>query len=413
MDESESRATAPQGGERANSKKEKPSLWERPMAVVAGTVALAFLLIWGLGTFARSLSHESTDDAFLAADIASISPKVSGQVTDVFVKDNQFVKAGDPLVQIDPKDFDTALAQKLAASGAADANTNVIVASFKMLRVQVTTAKATAAQSAAQAEADKAKAEKASADLQRAQDLIQRKIIAPQEFDSAKAAADAATNTWAASQAKAASDRSKVNEAEAELEAGASALERALAQAAQARVDVDLAKLSLSYTRIVAPVDGRVTRKAVAIGDYIQVSQHLMAIVPTNIWVVGNFKETQLQKIRTNQPVEIEVDAVGGRKFAGHVDSIQAGSGAAFSLLPPENAVGNFVKVVQRVPVKIVFDNPMEAEHTLGPGMSVVPSVQVGKEIPEAAVIAVAILLALGVGFLWWRAAAKASPPQE
>jgi membrane fusion protein, multidrug efflux system len=276
-----------------------------------------------------------------------------------------------------------------------------------MLDVQIATAEANAQQSDAQAAADQVKAEKAGADLKRAEDLMARKIIAPQEYDTAKSASDAATNTWKASQAKAVSDRSKIEEAKAQFEAGRSAFERAVAQARQSAVDVDLAKLSLSYTRIVAPVGGRVTKKAVEQGDYVQVSQRLMAIVPTNIWVVANFKETQLKKIRTNQPVEISVDSVGGRTFAGRVQSVQAGSGAAFSLLPPENAVGNYVKVVQRVPVKIVFDDPVAAEHVLGPGMSAEPSVQVGKPIPEVVVILIAILLALGIGFFWWRAASK------
>lgn len=387
----------------------KPSLWKRPPVIVLGTIAIGALLVWGCGKVARSFSHQGTDDAFLAADIVSIAPKVSGQVTQVFVNDNQIVKAGDPLVQIDPRDFDTAVAQKKAAEAAASANTNVILSSFQMLEVGVTTAQATAEQSKAQADADKTRAEKAASDLKRAEDLMQRKIIAPQEYDTAKAAADAATNTWRASQAKAESDKSKIDEARAQLEAGRSALVRAQAQANQSAVDLDMAKLNLSYTRIVAPVEGRVTRKAVEPGDYIQVSQKLMAIVPTNIWVVANFKETQLKKIRTNQPVEISVDSVGGRIFRGHVDSIQAGSGAAFSLLPAENAVGNYVKVVQRVPVKIVFDDPIEAEHVLGPGMSAEPSVEIGKPIAEPIVIVVAVVLALGIGFLWWRAASKPS----
>ncbi|HXT11128.1 MAG TPA: HlyD family secretion protein [Candidatus Angelobacter sp.] len=381
---------------------------------MVGTIALAALLVWGLGMLAEGLSRESTDDAFLAADIVQISPQVAGQVTEVFVKDNETVHAGDPLVQIDTRDFETAVAQKQAALNAANANTNLIYSSFKLLEVQVNTARATAEQSAAQADADKARMDKAGSDLTRAQDLITRKIIAPQEFDTAKANADAATNTWKASEAKAVSDRSKIDEAEAELEAGRAALDRALAQAKQSKVDVSLADLNLSYTRIAAPTAGRVTRKAVEPGDYVQVSQQLMAVVPTNIWVVGNFKETQLKRIRTNQPVEISVDSVAGRTFQGHVQSIQAGSGAAFSLLPPENAVGNFVKVVQRVPVKIVFDHPVEAEHVLGPGMSAEPSVQVGNPLPEALVIIVAILLALGIGFWWWRSANKPPvPPKE
>lgn len=398
------------GGDTAHSTDKnntKRSFWKRPATIIIGTIALGAIFIWGLGLVARSLSRESTDDAFLAADIVTIAPRISGQVKEVFVMDNQLVKKGDLLVQIDPRDFDTALAQKKAALIAADSNTNVILSTFKMLEVQVDAATATAKQSEDQAAADQATADKALADLKRAEDLTQRKVISPQEYDSAKATARAATNTAAASVAKAASDKSKVDEAQAELEAGRAGLERAIAQANESGVDVDLAKLSLSYTRIYAPVDGRVTRKAAETGDYLQVGQQLMAIVPDNIWVVGNYKETQLTKIRTNQPVEISVDSIRGRTFAGHVQSIQAGSGAAFSLLPPENAVGNYVKVVQRVPVKITFDNPVEAGHVLGPGMSVEPSVQVGAEIPQAIVVIVSIVLALFVGFLWWRRANK------
>lgn len=410
MDEPQSLSVAPpkaEGGETAVLRKNKRSIWKRRPVVIAGTIGLAALFVLGLGMLARSFSHESTDDAFLAGDIITVAPRIAGQVKEVFVRDNQSVTQGEPLLQIDPKDFDTALAQKKAALQAADSNTNVIVATFKMLNVQVAAAEATAKESDAQAAADQATAEKAISDLKRAENLIVEKTISPQEYDSAKATAQSATNTAAASAAKAVSDRAKVDEARAELEAGWAGLERALAQAKEAGVDVDLAALSRSYTLISAPVDGRVTRKAVEPGDYLQVGQQLMAIVPNNIWVVGNFKETQLKKIRVGQPVEVTVDSVGGRTFAAHVDSIQAGSGAAFSLLPPENAVGNFVKVVQRVPVKITFDNPIEAGHVLGPGMSADPSVQVGAEIPEVVVVIVAVVLALGVGLFWWRSASK------
>jgi membrane fusion protein (multidrug efflux system) len=164
--------------------------------------------------------------------------------------------------------------------------------------------------------------------------------------------------------------------------------------------------LNHSYARVIAPQDGWVTRKAVEAGDYVQVGQRLMALVPDAIWVVGNFKETQLKNIRPGQTVEISVDSVAGRMFAGHVDSIQAGTGAAFSLLPPENAVGNYVKIVQRVPVKIVFDKPVEAGHVLGPGMSVVPSVKVADfEVPDFAVGIVAAILGFVAGYFWWQAA--------
>src|SRR5262249_25150510 len=158
-----------------------------------------------------------------------------------------------------------------------------------------------------QVEADRATAEKAGSDLRRVEDLFQRKVSSPQEYDAARAAADSATNTLKASVAKAASDALKIDEAEAELDAGRAGVERAFAQAAQARVDVGQADLSLSYTGIASPAAGRVTSRAVEAGDYIQVGQRLMAIVPTNVWVTGNFKETQLKKIRVGQPVEISV----------------------------------------------------------------------------------------------------------
>lgn len=395
------------GEENAAARKNKVSFWKHRSVVVLGTILLAALFIWALGVVATSLSHETSDDAFLAADTIAVAPKIAGQVKKVFVMDNQFVKAGDPLVQIDSRDFDTALAAKKAALIAAESNTNVILATFKLLLVQVTAAEATAKQSEAKAAADQANADKAIADLKRAEDLAGRNVISPQEFDSAKATAEAATNTAAASLESAASDRAKVDEAQAELEAGRAGLDRAIAQANEADVDVDMAALSRSYTLIPAPVDGHITRKAVEPGDYVQIGQQLMAVVQTNIWVVGNYKETQLKKIQPNQPAEISVDSLGGRTFPAHVQSIQAGSGAAFSLLPPENAVGNYVKVVQRIPVKIVFDNPVEASHVLGPGMSVEPSIQVSGEIPRVIVVILASALALAIGFFWWRSATK------
>jgi membrane fusion protein (multidrug efflux system) len=161
------------------------------------------------------------------------------------------------------------------------------------------------------------------------------------------------------------------------------------------------AQLDLSYTKIFAPGDGRVTRKSVEPGDYVQTGQMLFSIVPNDVWVVANFKETQLKHMQTNQPVRVEIDALG-RSLRGHVDSIQAGSGARFSLLPPENATGNYVKVVQRVPVKILFDDPLPAGHVLGPGLSVAPSVRVsGFEIPGWAIALLAIVLAGVAAFVF------------
>ena len=394
------------GGIEAPLNNHKPSFWKRRPTIVAGSVVLAVLFFFGLYYIIDSFTHESTDDAFLDATTVSVAPRVAGQIKRLAVIDNQAVKAGDVLAEIDPRDFEIQVAQKKTARVAADANVKLLLSSIELLATQVGTAEATANQSEAQAAANQATAERADADLKRAEDLIRQRIISPQEFDTAKAVAASADATLKAAREKAASDRSKIAESRAELDAGRRAWERAQAQADQAGVDVQQADLNLSYTRITAPQDGRVTQKAVEQGDYVQVGQRLMALVANDIYVIANFKETQLRNIRPGQKVTITMDSLGGRKIAGRVESIQASSGAAFSLFPPENAVGNYVKVVQRVPVKILFDQPVEAAHVLGPGMSVVPSVRVnGFEVPDVVIAVVAILLAIAAGFVWSRVA--------
>lgn len=391
-----------------SKKPAKTPFWKRLPVIVIGTLAFGWLLFFGLRILGESFTHESTDNAFLDGDIISIAPKVYGQVKKVYVNPNQPVKTGDPLLEIDPRDYQIQLEQKKSALVTARANEQVIKASFELLKTEVISAEATAKQSEAEAAADEAKAEQAKADLQRAEDLNQRKIISPQEYDTARTAAVAALASANAGKEKALSDRSKVETAKAQLEAGRRGLERAEAQSEESSLEIQEAELNLSYTRVTAPQDGRVTRKSVEPGDYVQVGQKLMALVQKDIWVTANFKETQLKKIRVGQPVRIEIDSIADHTFPGHVESIQAGSGAAFSLLPPENAVGNFVKVVQRVPVRIFFDAEIPAQFVVGPGMSVDPSVQVlSFEIPEWATLIAAIVLALVAGFFWWKLAQR------
>ncbi len=376
--------------------------------IVIGTVVLFGLLFYGLRYLAESLTHEWTDDAFLDADVVSVAPKVGGQVKQVHVRNNQAVKAGDLLVEIDPRDLAVLLEQKRAALKAAQANLELLKANFELRRTQIATAEAMTKQSGAEIAAAEATAEKASADLKRAEELIQNHTISPQEFDSAKAAATAAEANLKAARERTGSDQSRVTEAKAQLESARKSLEWGEAQTHQAESDEQAAEQNLSYTRVVAPSDGYVTKKAVESGDYIQVGQRLMALVPRDLYVTANFKETQVEHIRPGQPVKITVDSAGSQVFAGHVESIMAGSGARFSLLPPENAVGNYVKVVQRIPVKILFDGLVETGHVLGPGMSVVPSVKVqGYEVSETAVVVAAAIGALVLGALWWRAAGR------
>jgi membrane fusion protein (multidrug efflux system) len=277
------------------------------------------------------------------------------------------------------------------------------------------TALAHAAEARAQVAAGEAEATRAEADVKRLQELSRRDQISRQELDHGMAAARTAAAQLEASRKKVAAAEAQAAEARAAQQMAAAGLQQAESQIAeaearvgealgrlaaaqaaphqvavsrsqadiagaeveQARAAVTQAELELSYTTIYAPASGRVTRKAIEEGVYVQPGRALMAIVPANVWVVANFKETQLTDMRPGQPAEIEVDGYPGIVFKGRVDSIQAGTGARFSLLPPENATGNFVKVVQRVPVKIVFDPPLNPNHLLAPGMSVVPAVRV------------------------------------
>jgi membrane fusion protein (multidrug efflux system) len=268
------------------------------------------------------------------------------------------------------------------------------------MKVKVTTAEATAKESQADADAAAATTARAQADFARAAALRTNETISAQEFDQAKAAADEAEADFNSAKQKADADESKVGEARAQLEAAKAESDAVFAQLNQSKTEVDSANLNLSYTKIFAPCDGRVTRKQVEVGDYLQAGQQIMSLVPTEVWVVANFKESQLKKMRPGQPALVEIDALGDRKFAAHVDSVQAGSGAAFSLLPPENATGNFVKVIQRVPVKIIFDEPLPADHTIGPGLSVTPSVQVSSfRVPDFVTAILAIILAIAAAF--------------
>ncbi len=389
-----------------------PRWYRRPFGLAFLLLAALALGVGGTWWYRSLLRYESTDDAFIQADVVTIGPKVASTVARVRVVDNQQVRAGDLLVELDPQDFEVKLAQARANLAAAEAqqqaatiNVRVIgttaeagvqqaEAGVQMAARQVDGSRSRVEQSRAQVAAAAAEATRAAADAQRYEALLQQGGVSRQQRDNAVAASQTATaNLDAARQAQQAASES-LRQAEAQLgqaqarlasaEAAPQQIAYARAQAGQAtgqveqlRAAVGQAELDLSYTKLYAPVSGRVTRKSVEPGNYVQVGQALLSIVPRGVYVVANFKETQLARMRPGQPVQIRVDAYPDRAFHGHVDSIQAGSGAAFSLLPPENATGNYVKVVQRVPVKILIDDPPDPVHVLGPGMSVVPSVKV------------------------------------
>ncbi len=306
---------------------------------------------------------ETTDDAFIESYVTFVSPRVSGPVVKLLVTDNQRVKAGDVLLQIDPRDYQLVLDLATADLGTADSM--VKQAEAKIAVDQAKAEEETAAIAAAQAAAERARADR------ERYESVQSQAVSKSQLDLAKtqASSTAAEVEVARHKAKAALAQVDLDRADAET---------ARAQVEQARARLEQAQLQLSYTTVSAPRAGRVTRRTVEQGAYVQTGQALLALVPDDVWVVANFKETQLERMRPGQAVTIGVDAYPQRKFQGKVDSLQAGTGSRFSLLPPENAVGNYVKVVQRVPVKIIFDEPVDlAQFNLAPGLSVQPRVRV------------------------------------
>ncbi len=380
-----------------------PAPEKRSWLIWPAAVVLAVLLYLGVTYLADVFTHESTDDAFITARSVSLAPRVAGQVIAVHATDNQLVHMNEPLVELDPADYSIVVAQKEAAATSQNANFRTMVAAFELMAAKVATAEAGARKAKADAEAAAATAKKAQLDFARAQVLRKQNTLSQQEFDSSQAANAKAQADWKSTVENTAVETSKVDEASRQLAAAFAEKDMALSQFNEAQTNVAAAKLNLSYTKILAPVAGRVTRRAVEAGDYLQAGQQIMSLVPTEVWVVANFKESQLKDMAPGQPVTVEIDALGGRKFRAHVDSIQAGSGAAFSLLPPENATGNFVKVVQRVPVKIVFDEPLPAEKVIGPGLSVTPSVEVSKFIlPAWAIMLIALALDSAAIFLFF-----------
>ena len=327
------------------------------LVVVGGVIVAALLVGWWL----HARNYESTDDAFIDSRTVQISAQVAAAIVDVPVTDNQLVDAGAELVRLDDRDYVAQRDQAQAQVKQAQASVDNLTAQIEAQQAKVDQAhkqvvQAQAALTFARQQADRYRqlANKGSGTVEQAQ-----------QYESSLQQSDAGL---AAAQANATAVEKQIGVLQAQREL-------AFGQLAQARATLEQAQANLSRTIITAPVAGRVTKLTAAKGGYAAVGQALMMFVPREVWVTANFKETQLDFMRPGQPVDIAIDAYPGRRFAGHVNSVQSGSGTAFSLLPAENATGNYVKIVQRVPVKITFD--MIPDVLLGPGMSVVPTVKV------------------------------------
>lgn len=422
--------------------------------LIIGAIVLLIAAIFGIRYWLYARAHESTDDAFIDADVIQVSPKVAGYISKVYVQSNQQVKAGDLLAEIDPRDFETRLEQAKAALAAGEARmreaqtgialtrantqatqqqaraavqqartgvaTSQAAAAAERTRIAesgagIATAQANLAQAQSQVTMAEAEATRANADVQRYQELYSRDEVSRQQLDQAIAAARTANAQVDAARGRVAAAEAQVNQARAaqttqaetarraqtQVSGSQASVSEALGRLAQAntapqqvavsqaqaetagasieqlRAAVQQAELELSYTKIYAPANGRITNKSVEPGALVQVGQPLMAVVMSDVWVTANFKENQIGRMQPGQPVDISVDAYPDVTFHGKVQSLQAGTGARFSMMPAENATGNYVKVVQRVPVKIIFDPPPDQNHLLAPGMSVVPEVKV------------------------------------
>ncbi len=322
------------------------------------TCVMLVAVTGGLTYWLSVRDYESTDDAFVAARSFSVAPKVGGYVTAVPVTDNQHVNAGDLLAQIDDRDYKTAVDQAKAQVAVARANIDNIQAQIDSQNEQI---------KQAQAQVDQAKAQLqfAQEEEARAKDLVEKGAGTVQREQQTR-------SDLQSQQA----NTTRVNAALIAAQLGIKTLkaqfESAHASLQQAQAQLDQANLNLQYTHVTAAQSGRVVKLSGAVGTFATAGQSLMMFVPDEVWIVANYKETQLADMRPGQPVEFTIDAYPGRKLTGHVASVQPGSGTAFSLLPAENATGNYVKVVQRVPVKIVVDNWPD-DVAIGPGMSVVP----------------------------------------
>lgn len=385
--------TAAPGPERGDA---PPGPGLRLLRLALFALVLGALGYWGYRHYLLNAGIEKTDNAYIEARVVHISPRVPGPILRLRVTDNQVVETGELLAEIDPRDYEIQVAQAQATLDAAIARRRSAETSLAMMRVtstasldeageQLAAVRARELEEVARVRAAEAEMERAQSDYRRMREMAAN-LVSPQQLDLAEASAKSSAAALEAAQRRVASTRAEIQQAEARLRSADTAplqvqvteaqLQQYVAEVAQAEAALEQARLNLSYTRITAPEAGRISKRSAEQGAYVQAGSAILTLTTHDVWVVANYKETQLTGMHPGQPATIEVDAYPAENFSGRVDSIQAGTGARFSLLPPENATGNFVKVVQRVPVKIVFDPPPPDPMRLVPGMSVVPRVR-------------------------------------
>jgi membrane fusion protein (multidrug efflux system) len=347
--------------------------------LVIGSIVIVLGLFFGIRYWMYASTHEDTDDAYVTGYTHQISSRITGTVREVLVDDNWHVTAGQPLLKLDPRDYQVQLQKDRASYLQAQAQLLQASAQIPLVEAQLT-------QAQAQADSTKANSDYLQRTFERNRQLFYqgKGVISKQDLDTAQSQAETSVATYKANVAAVNVSKENVKVAHAQEEAARAEADAALAQ-------VKNSELQLSYCTIVAPVSGRIAEKTVQTGNRVSVGQALMAVVEDNVWIEANFKETQLERIQVGQPVDIKIDALPHYRFKGRVDSLQPGSGSNFALLPPDNATGNFIKIVQRVPVKILFDpeSIKAVRDKIVPGLSTESSIAVtapliDKPYPEA-----------------------------
>jgi len=349
---------------------------------IAAFIILPLLMAIGAGILYFYLqykkTHISTDDAFVDGRVHAIASKIPGTVKVIHVKDNQFIKKGDLILEMDPMDYEVRVKEAQAGLETEKAKLSEIRDRVDTVKKQLREIIASLEQARANFELQEANLQQAEIDLKRAEYLLKKEVIPRESYDKTKTNYDVAV-----AQVKAARERIKQLEASLETQRAVikqteSSLIPQHAQIQQKDAISKGAELNKSYTKIYTPSDGYIAKRSVEIGNQIQPGQSLMAVVPLDdIWITANYKETQLERVKPGQKVKINVDTYPSKVFHGKVDSVMAGTGAVFSLFPPENATGSYVKIVQRIPVKIVLDQGTDPAHILRIGMSVVPTILV------------------------------------
>jgi membrane fusion protein (multidrug efflux system) len=348
-----------EGEKKPPGKPAKP-LYKRPLLMGILMLLVITGVVVGMLAWRHSRDYATTDDAFIDIQSQFVSPQVAGRILNVLAHDYQDVKIDDVLVEIDPADYQTKLDQALAAQTQAEAQ-------ISQASAQVVSMEAQLAQTQANVVVAEVEATNAMNDLRRYVDLHKSiaGAVSQQQMDTSSTQAQRTSAQLAAAQKAVVAAQAQVGYANSEVEVARAGLKNSDAQ-------VETARLNLSYTKVKARVNGRIANKSVAPGNYVEAGTDMMAVVPAEVYVTANFKETQLAHMRQGQAVEVHVDAYPDLKLRGHVDSVQPGSGAVFSVLPAQNATGNWVKIVQRVPVKVIFDQiPDDPQKRLSPGLSV------------------------------------------